>query len=129
MVTSSIFAFTSKQDLSLIPSPTRSTEKERSRRRSRRRETRIRSTGPDVKVKVNKDIAKRLVTNGEEDKLADDRFKNMFEDEDFTVDVTSHEFRMINPVSSTIKPGGNRDGGMGPDRERLRGKTAAELLR
>ncbi|KAF5104796.1 hypothetical protein DV451_000387 [Geotrichum candidum] len=102
-------------------------EREIKKKIEKERETRIRSTGPDVKVKVNKDIAKRLVTNGEEDKLADDRFKNMFEDEDFTVDVTSHEFRMINPVSSTIKPGGNRDGGMGPDRERLRGKTAAEL--
>ena len=73
-------------------------EREIKKKIEKERETRIRSTGPDVKVKVNKDIAKRLVTNGEEDKLADDRFKNMFEDEDFTVDVTSHEFRMINPV-------------------------------
>lgn len=105
-------------------------EREIKRKIEKERETRIRSTNADKKVKVNKALAKKLgalADEAGEDKLIDDRFKDVFEDADFEVDTTSHEFRMINPVSSSIRPGGNRDGGAGPDRERLRGKTAAEL--
>lgn len=105
-------------------------EREIRRKIEKERETRIRSNAADVKVKVNKELAKKLAATAEEegkDKLIDDRFKSVFEDADFEVDTTSHEYRMINPVASSIKPGGNRDGGAGRDREKLRGKTAAEL--
>lgn len=105
-------------------------EREIKRKIEKERETRIRSSNADVKVKVNKELAKKFAAQADEagdDKLIDDRFKDVFEDADFEVDVNSHEYKMINPVQSSIRPGGNRDGGMGPDRERLRGKTAAEL--
>lgn len=105
-------------------------EREIKRKIEKERETRIRSNAADVKVKVNRELAKKMAVAAEEagtDKLIDDRFKDVFEDADFEVDTTSHEYKMINPVASSIKPGGNRDGGAGPDRERLRGKTAAEL--
>lgn len=104
-------------------------EREIKRKIAKERETRIR-TNANVKVKVNKDLAKKLAVEADEagrDKLIDDRFKDVFEDEDFEVDITSHEYKMINPSSSSIRPGGNRDGGAGRDREMLRGKTAAEL--
>ncbi|ODQ68555.1 WD40 repeat-like protein [Nadsonia fulvescens var. elongata DSM 6958] len=85
-------------------------EKEIKKKIAAERESRIRTTG-SVKVKVNKGLAERLVHKEESKKgdvaastaLRDDRFKNVFEDDDFEVDETTHEFKMLNPTKSTRK--------------------------
>ncbi|KAH0621974.1 hypothetical protein JD844_023798 [Phrynosoma platyrhinos] len=66
--------------------------------------------------KVNKELALKLIEEGEEESpnakkkkqkkmpsiLSDDRFKVMFENPDFQVDEKSEEFRLLNPLVSRI---------------------------
>uniref|UniRef100_A0A8D0HHN7 Nucleolar protein 10 n=1 Tax=Sphenodon punctatus TaxID=8508 RepID=A0A8D0HHN7_SPHPU len=66
--------------------------------------------------KVNKELALKLIEEGEEEQqlvrkkkqknlpsiLKDDRFKAMFENPDFQVDEKSEEFRLLNPLVSKI---------------------------
>ncbi|XP_007423660.1 nucleolar protein 10 [Python bivittatus] len=66
--------------------------------------------------KVNKELALKLIEEGEEEPqnarkrkqkkmpsiLSDDRFKIMFENPDFQVDEQSEEFRLLNPLVSKI---------------------------
>ena len=63
--------------------------------------------------RVNRVVAERLLNNPEaapkatsENPLGDDRFKRMFEDPDFTVDVDSAEYRALHPaaVSPRCRP-------------------------
>ncbi|KAI9800938.1 MAG: Nucleolar protein 10 [Piccolia ochrophora] len=89
------------------------------------RESRIRGTKRSVKVKVNKELAEKMMARDEKrranrpvrqtggdtvatpeetDKslLTDSRFSALFRDEDFAVDANSKEFQLINP--STTRP-------------------------
>ncbi|KAJ6654063.1 hypothetical protein lerEdw1_007489 [Lerista edwardsae] len=66
--------------------------------------------------KVNKELALKLIEEGEDESqnarkkkqkkmpniLSDDRFKVMFENPDFQVDEKSEEFRLLNPLVSKI---------------------------
>ncbi|KAL7988055.1 hypothetical protein Chor_006974 [Crotalus horridus] len=66
--------------------------------------------------RVNKELALKLIEEGEEELqnarkkkqkkmpsiLSDDRFKIMFEDPDFQVDEKSEEFRLLNPLVSKM---------------------------
>ena len=70
------------------------------------RESRIRSTGAvtNTKVKINKDLARKLEgkqgSQAAEDVVNDDRFKELFENPDFAVDEQSHEYKQLNPVQT-----------------------------
>lgn len=107
-------------------------EEERARRVKdkieKERESRIRGK---KKVKVNQKMVDKLLKKQENREevdtsagmLGDDRFGKMFEDEEFKVDETSHEFRLINPSeaaaareaaiaqSGVVEKGGNEDEG------------------
>ncbi|WLF81506.1 Small ribosomal subunit biogenesis [Lodderomyces elongisporus] len=69
------------------------------------RESRIRTSNAikNTKIKVNKDLATKLQDKigGDmaESVINDDRFKEVFENPDFAVDETSHDYRQLNPVS------------------------------
>ena len=77
------------------------------------RESRIRS---NKKVKVNQKLVDRLLKKQEKRAkvdteaglLGDERFKSLFEDEDFKVDEMSAEFRSLNPSTRV-------EGRQGPD--------------
>ncbi|KAJ9151154.1 WD repeat protein [Pleurostoma richardsiae] len=73
------------------------------------RTSRIRST---KKVRVNQKIVDKLLQKQEKREtvdteagiLGDERFKKMFEDEEFKVDETTHEFRALNPSTKVDAP-------------------------
>lgn len=98
-------------------------EREVKRRIEKERESRIRSTGAikNTKIKVNKELVDKLTkksgVQATETIVNDDRFKEMFENPEFQVDKTSHEYKQLNPVEST-----NDDG----KQKRVRALTAAE---
>jgi ribosome biogenesis protein ENP2 len=74
------------------------------------RETRIRGK---KKVKVNQKLVDRLLKKQENRErvdskaglLGDSRFGKMFDDEQFAVDETSYEFRLLNPSTIVSQPG------------------------
>lgn len=101
-------------------------EREIRRRIEKERESRIRTSGAastNTKIKVNKDLVARLSEKRggkvTDKLLTDDRFKEMFEDEDFQVDENDYEFKQLNPVKSTRET----DEGAA---KRIRALTAAE---
>jgi ribosome biogenesis protein ENP2 len=73
------------------------------------RASRIRGT---KKVKVNQNLVDKLIKKQENREqvdtnaglLGDDRFRKMFEDEEFNVDETSKEFRALNPSTFIEQP-------------------------
>ncbi|CAN3371415.1 hypothetical protein DIURU_005113 [Diutina rugosa] len=79
-------------------------ERDIRKRIEKERESRIRSTGAitNTKVKVNKDLAKKLSEKQGEDAaesvVNDDRFKELFENPDFAIDESSHDYKQLNPV-------------------------------
>ncbi|ODQ82828.1 hypothetical protein BABINDRAFT_159326 [Babjeviella inositovora NRRL Y-12698] len=99
-------------------------EREIKKKIEKERESRIRSTGAvkHTKVKVNKDFVTKLQEKSGSkavDRLVnDDRFKEVFEDEEFAIDEESHDYKQLNPVKAVKDVSG-------PVSER-RGKTAAE---
>ncbi|CAI4504934.1 AKH_1a_G0021010.mRNA.1.CDS.1 [Saccharomyces cerevisiae] len=100
-------------------------EREIRRRIEKERESRIRSSGAvqKPKIKVNKTLVDKL-SQKRGDKVAgkvltDDRFKEMFEDEEFQVDEDDYDFKQLNPVKS-IKE--TEEGAA----KRIRALTAAE---
>ncbi|SCU89283.1 LAFA_0E17062g1_1 [Lachancea sp. 'fantastica'] len=100
-------------------------EREIRRRIEKERESRIRTSGAvkKPKVKFNKDLADKLSQKrGDKeagDVLTDDRFKEMFEDEDFQVDEQDYDYKQLNPVKSAKET----DEGAA---KRIRALTAAE---
>ena len=111
------------------------------------RESRIRSTKRELKVKVNKRLAERLVKQSEKHKkkkeraggedgevdeavigkasavLKDERFGNLFEDPDFEVDENTLEYVQLHPAqASQSRAGGSSEA----KEERKRGRTAVE---
>lgn len=99
-------------------------EREIKKRIEKERESRIRTTGAvtNTKIKVNKELAEKLAKKSgskqAEEIVNDDRFKEMFENPDFQVDKTSHEYQQLNPIeSSTVAEEGEK---------RSRALTAAE---
>lgn len=100
-------------------------EREIRRRIEKERESRIRASGAvqKPKVKINKDLVDKLSQKrGDKvaDKvLADDRFKEMFEDEDFQVDEGDYDYKQLNPVKSARE---TEEGAA----KRIRALTAAE---
>lgn len=100
-------------------------EREVRRRIEKERESRIRTSGAVKKpaVKINKVLVDKL-SQKRGDKiadnvLADDRFKEMFEDEDFQVDEDDYDYKQLNPVKSA------RETEEGAEK-RIRALTAAE---
>jgi ribosome biogenesis protein ENP2 len=65
-------------------------EREIKKKIERERESRIRTSGP--KVKVNKSFA-----NEQAEVMEDDRFKAMFEDPEFEIDENSFEYKLLHP--------------------------------
>ncbi|KAL6941229.1 Small ribosomal subunit biogenesis [Hanseniaspora osmophila] len=101
-------------------------EREIRKRIDKERESRIRSSAvskPSGKVKVNKNLVERLaIKKGEktmEGVLEDDRFKEMFEDDDFQVNEEDYDYKQLNPVKSAKET----DEGAA---KRIRALTAAE---
>ncbi|AMD21472.1 HER193Wp [Eremothecium sinecaudum] len=100
-------------------------DREIRRRIEKERESRIRSTGAasKPKVKVNKQLVDKLSDkrggNVAETVLQDDRFREMFEDEDFQVDEDDYDYKQLNPVKSARET----DEGAA---KRIRALTAAE---
>lgn len=101
------------------------------------RESRIRGK---KKVKVNQRVVDKLLKKQENREevdlgaglLGEDRFGKMFEDEEFKVDETSHEFRLINPSEAAAARAAAIESGEFPPRrgaraeqEGGRGKPAA----
>ena len=83
-------------------------EREIRKRIEQERESRIRSTGAvtNTKVKVNKEyighLQNKLGSDTAESVVNDDRFKEMFEDPRFQIDQESHDYKQLNPVSSSL---------------------------
>ncbi|ODV72592.1 ribosome biosynthesis protein ENP2 [Cyberlindnera jadinii NRRL Y-1542] len=81
-------------------------EREIKKRIEKERESRIRTTGAltNTKVKVNKDLAEKIGKKAgsavAESVVNDDRFKEMFENPEFQIDVESHDYKQLNPVSN-----------------------------
>lgn len=81
-------------------------EREIRRRIEKERESRIRTSGAAKKsnIKVNKILADKLSQKRGDsvaDKvLTDDRFKEMFENEEFQVDEDDYDYKQLNPVKS-----------------------------
>ncbi|CCF58959.1 hypothetical protein KAFR_0F03630 [Kazachstania africana CBS 2517] len=100
-------------------------EREIRRRIEKERESRIRSSGAvqKPKVKVNKTLVDKLSEKRGDsvaDKvLTDDRFKEMFEDEEFQVDENDYDYKQLNPVKSARE---TEEGAA----KRIRALTAAE---
>ncbi|KAH3901754.1 ribosome biosynthesis protein ENP2 SCDLUD_001529 [Saccharomycodes ludwigii] len=101
-------------------------EREIRKRIEKERESRIRTGGAieKPKVKVNKNLVERLSTKRgskavTENVLKDDRFKEMFEDEDFQVDEDDYDYKQLNPVKSAKE---TEEGA----KKRIRALTAAE---
>lgn len=114
--------------LSLIANPNAfkdQRDREIRRRIDKERESRIRTSGAieKPKIKVNKTLVDRLSQKrggSVVDKVVtDDRFKEMFEDEDFQVDEESYDYKQLNPVKSAKET----DEGAA---KRIRALTAAE---
>ncbi|CCD24692.1 ribosome biosynthesis protein ENP2 NDAI_0D03780 [Naumovozyma dairenensis CBS 421] len=100
-------------------------EREIRRRIEKERESRIRTSGAVVKpkIKVNKSLVDKLSQKrgdkAVEKVLTDDRFKEMFEDEDFQVDEDAYDYKQLNPVKSARE---TEEGAA----KRIRALTAAE---
>lgn len=100
-------------------------EREIRRRIEKERESRIRTSGAvsKPKVKFNKDLVEKITTKRGDSAaskiLTDDRFKEMFEDEDFKVDENDYDYKQLNPVKSAKET----DEGAA---KRIRALTAAE---
>ncbi|CCK70120.1 ribosome biosynthesis protein ENP2 KNAG_0D03740 [Huiozyma naganishii CBS 8797] len=100
-------------------------EREIRRRIEKERESRIRTSGAvqKPKIKINQNLVDKLSTKRGDSMaskvVTDDRFKEMFEDEDFQVDEESYDYRQLNPVKSTNET----DEGAA---KRIRALTAAE---
>lgn len=100
-------------------------EREIRRRIEKERESRIRTSGAvqKPKIKVNKNLVEKLSQKRGDSMvnkvIEDDRFKEMFEDEDFQVDEESYDYKQLNPVKSTKET----DEGAA---KRIRALTAAE---
>lgn len=83
-------------------------EREIRKRIEKERESRIRSTGAltNTKIKVNKEyvghLQNKLGSETAENVVNDDRFKEMFEDPRFQIDQESHDYKQLNPVSSSL---------------------------
>lgn len=79
------------------------------------RASRIRGT---KKVKVNQRLADKILSRQEKREtvdtkagvLGDERFAKLFEDEDFAVDETSREFKMLNPSTTVDAQAGAANG-------------------
>ena len=82
----------------------------------RKRAQRVLAQGGDEAPSKQDDIPQNSEPK-EKGVLADSRFARLFQDEDFEVDETSREFRLVNP-SSKVTPSSNLD--------RERGLTAVE---
>ena len=100
-------------------------EREIRRRIEKERESRIRTSGAVVKpkIKVNRTLVDRLSQKrgdtAVEKVLTDDRFKEMFEDEEFQVDEDAYDYKQLNPVKSAKE---TEEGAA----KRIRALTAAE---
>lgn len=114
--------------VALIANPTAhqdEREREIRRRIEKERESRIRTSGAvtKTKVKINKSLADRISQkrgdSAAEKVLTDDRFKEMFEDEDFQVDEDAYDYKQLNPVKSAKE---TEEGAA----KRIRALTAAE---
>lgn len=83
-------------------------EREIRKRIEQERESRIRSSGAltNTKIKVNKEyvghLQDKLGSETAENVVNDDRFKEMFEDPRFQIDKESHDYKQLNPVSSSF---------------------------
>ncbi|QLQ79837.1 hypothetical protein HG537_0C04860 [Torulaspora globosa] len=114
--------------VALIANPTAyqdEREREIRRRIEKERESRIRTSGAVTKskIKINKSLADRISQkrgdSAAEKVLTDDRFKEMFEDEDFQVDEDAYDYKQLNPVKSAKE---TEEGAA----KRIRALTAAE---
>ncbi|SCV00075.1 LANO_0F05072g1_1 [Lachancea nothofagi CBS 11611] len=100
-------------------------DREIKRRIEKERESRIRTTGAvkKPKVKINKELVDKLSQKrgdkAADNVLTDDRFKEMFEDEDFQVDEHDYDYKQLNPVKSARE---TEEGAA----KRIRALTAAE---
>lgn len=110
-------------------------EREIKKRIEKDRESRIRSTGASnkLKVKANKALAQKMLTDPANSADAasgmvnDDRFKSLFENPDFEIDEKSSEYKTAS-FNKSKSAHGDKAVSMGEqDRERLRGLTAAEI--
>ncbi|XBW36094.1 hypothetical protein QEN19_001670 [Hanseniaspora menglaensis] len=120
------------EKLCLITNPDKlkdSREKEIRKKIDQERESRIKQTlvmedGRVDKVKVNKNLLGKL-SNKRGEKVAqavlqDNRFAEMFADEDFQVDEEDYDFKQLNPVRSTKEVDDEKA------QKRIRALTAAE---
>lgn len=100
-------------------------EREIRRRIEKERESRIRTSGAVKKpqVKVNKELVERLSQkrgdSATEKLLTDDRFQEMFADDDFQVNEEDYDYKQLNPVKSARE---TEEGSA----KRIRALTAAE---
>lgn len=100
-------------------------EREIRRRIEKERESRIRTSGAVLKpkVKVNKTLVEKISSkrgdNAASKILTDDRFAEMFEDEEFKVDENDYDYKQLNPVKSAKE---TEEGAA----KRIRALTAAE---
>lgn len=100
-------------------------EREIRRRIEKERESRIRTSGVSKTstIKVNKSLADKLSQKrgdkATEKLLSDDRFKEMFENEDFQVNEDDYDYKQLNPVKSARE---TTEGAA----KRIRALTAAE---
>lgn len=119
------------EKLCLITNPDKlkdSREREIRQKLDKQRESRIKQTlmddGRVDKVKVNKNLLGKL-SNKRGEKVAqsllqDDRFAEMFADEDFQVDEEDYDFKQLNPVKSSREVDDEKA------QKRIRALTAAE---
>ncbi|KAF0274304.1 hypothetical protein FOG51_00755 [Hanseniaspora uvarum] len=120
------------EKLSLISNPDKfkdMREREIRKKIDEERESRIKKTlvmedGRVDKVKVNKDLLGKLSSKRGEKAaqtlLKDDRFAEMFADEDFQVDENDYDYRQLNPVQSS------KNATEEQTQKRIRALTAAE---
>lgn len=100
-------------------------EREIRRRIEKERESRIRTSGAVKKpqVKVNKELVERISQkrgdSATEKLLTDDRFQEMFADDDFQVNEEDYDYKQLNPVKSARE---TEEGSA----KRIRALTAAE---
>lgn len=100
-------------------------EREIRRRIEKERESRIRTSGAvkKPKVKVNKELVDKLSQKrgdtATEKVLTDDRFKEMFADDDFQLNEDDYDYKQLNPVKSARE---TEEGSA----KRIRALTAAE---
>jgi ribosome biogenesis protein ENP2 len=103
-------------------------EEERTRRIKdkidKERQSRIRGDKVE-KIRVNKKLAEKVLSKRPESKaiLEDDRFAAVFQDEEYAVDETSREFKMLNPsttVATPVAQQGSASEGEGEDNDEIR---------